>query len=77
VIRRLLSIGACVVALAVPAGALAQTQTPPPGGKPIKVKPGPDGAPHQGPKTRTPGDKVGQGKGGPPPGEIKVKPKKG
>jgi hypothetical protein len=77
VIRRLLSIGVCVVALALPASALAQAQTPAPPGGPTKVKPGPDGVPHQGPRTKTPGVKVGPGKGGPPPGEIKVKPKKG
>jgi hypothetical protein len=67
--RRLLSIAACVLALALPASALAQTTgQPPSGGGATKVKPGTP-TPGQGTgRVRGPG-KVGPGNGGqPPPG---------
>jgi hypothetical protein len=66
---RLLRIVACVLALALPASAVAQTKgQPPSGGGATKVKPGTT-APGQGTgKVRGPG-KAGPGSGGqPPPG---------
>jgi hypothetical protein len=67
--KRLLSLAACVLTLALPASALAQTKgQPPSGGGATKVKPGTP-TPGQGSgKVRGPG-KVGPGNGGqPPPG---------
>ena len=72
--RRVLSIAACVLALALPVSALAQTKgKPPSSGGATKVKPGAP-APGQGTgKVRGPG-KVGPGNGGqPPPGTIGTK----
>ena len=65
--KRLLSVAACVLALAVPAGSLAQTKgQPPPRAGATKVKPGTP-TPGQGTgKVRGPG-KVGPGNGGQPP----------
>ena len=67
--QRLLTIAACVLALALPASTLAQTTgRPPSSGGPTKVRPGTP-TPGQGSgKVRGPG-RVGPGNGGqPPPG---------
>lgn len=68
--KRLLTIAACVLALALPASALAQTTgRPPSSGGPTKVKPGTP-TPGQGSgKVRGGPGRVGPGNGGqPPPG---------
>ena len=73
--KRLLSIAGCVLALALPASALAQTKgQPPASGGATKVKPGAP-SPGQGTgKVRGPG-KAGPGNGGqrPPGGTIGTK----
>lgn len=74
--KRLFSIAACVLALAVPASALAQTKgQPPSAGGPTKVKPGTPIPGHGSGKVRGPG-KVGPGNGGQPPRGGKVETKR-